>query len=89
MMKNLTILVVVLCLVQVIVAKKKGSHKTDENWKNHARKNKLKFLQDNDESESYDNYLAADELINKHNNGNHTYKLGHNHLSHLVRIKLI
>ena len=86
MTKHLTILVVVLCLIQIIWAKKNGSHKSDDNWKNHARKNNLKFLHDDDESESYNNYLATDELINKHNNGNHTYKLGHNHFSHLVSI---
>jgi hypothetical protein len=85
---KLTIILISLILL-VEISSAKSNHKSDLNWRNHARKHNLAFKSDDRESKAYDNYLTTDQLINKHNkDGSHRFKLAHNHLSHLVYINL-
>ena len=46
----------------------------------------LKFSSDADEAAAKANYDKVDAMINQHNSEIHTYKLAHNHLSHLVSL---
>ena len=76
-------------LILIVAAAQAKHHKTDQDWKDHASKHGLQFTDDNHEASAYANYQETDKRINEHNNnGNHTYKLGHNEFSHWVNLEI-